>query len=426
MKTQVNKDKAKVKLEISLDAAEWQEVLAKAAESVSRSAEIKGFRKGKAPLEVIVSQVGETRVVSEATEVAINRFYAAALHEHGLVPLTAPNISVESVSIDSPLKFTAEITVMPEVSLGDYKKIRVKKHEIKIDQEQTEKVLKSFQRRAAEFKPIARAAKSGDWVEIDFMGKVDGKPFEGGESKNHPLIIGDGVFLPDFETALVGFKAGDEKTFTITFPKDYPQDKLAGKPVEFQVKLHQVKEVKLPPIDDELAKKSGPFATLAELRADVEKWAREEKTKMLRQQEQEEALEQLIKLTEVDVPDELVDQELSAMIHDLAHQLTHQNLTLADYLKKNDLTEEKLRGQWQPTAKKRVLAGLALNAFQRQEGIEATNEEVDEDIKRMQAMYPSEKDKIKEKYQSEAERRRLKHLLSGQKALERLSELATS
>lgn len=426
MKTSIDKKDVQVILTIELTAADWKQVLEAAATRISKSVEIKGFRGGKAPVDVVANQVGEARVVSEASDLAVNKFYAAAVEEHKLKPVVPPKISVERVDLTKPLVFKAEVTVMPEVVLGDYKKIRVVKQAIKVDPAQVEKVLANLQRRSAEFEEVNRASQAGDWVEIDFEGKLDGKSFEGGSSKHHPLIIGDGVFLPGFEAALVGIKAGENKTFTVTFPADYQQSALAGKKVEFAVKLHKVKKVKLPPIDDELAKKVGKFETLKDLQADVEKWIEVDAAKQERSRQQEAAMNQLIEMTQAKIPDELIDQELSSMIGDLSGELSRQNTTLEDYLKKNNTTEGGLRQQWRNMAKQRVMAGLALDAFKRREKIEATDEEVQQDIERMKQLYPNEKDKIEEKYSSDLDKRRLKHLLSGQKALEHLIRLATS
>jgi len=426
MKSVIDQDKAKVKIKIELGVDEWKQALEQAANKVSESLEIKGFRPGKAPLDVVINQAGEARVLSEAADISVGKYYAEAVKEHGLIPLVQPKISVEDLGVDKPLVFSVEIIVMPEVTLGDYKKIKVDKKPIEIDETQVEKTLKDIQRRAAKFTEIDRPSKIGDWMEIDFLGKLDGKPFQGGESKNHPLVLGDKVFLPEFEEALVGLKAGDEKTFSVTFPEGYHQSTLAGKDVEFSVKVHKVKEVILPPIDDDLAKSLGGFETLKDLKADIEKYVTESANKKEKTRQQELAMDKLIELTKVDLPNELIDQELTAMIQDLTHQLSHQKATLDDYLKKNNLTEEKLKEQWQEMAKKRVMAGLALEEFKKQEKIEATDQEVVADIERMKQMYPNQKDEIDKRYGSDLEKKRLKHMLAGQKALEHLWEIATS
>ena len=425
MKTSIIDENSRIKLNIELDSKEWQNALKEAAAKMSKTADIKGFRPGKAPLDVVITQVGEARVLSEAADASIARYYAMSIREHNIIPLAQPKISINHLGLDKPLSFVAEVVSMPKVSLGDYKKIKVKAQPVKLDESKVDKTIKDIQRRAAKFNEVDRQSKMGDWVEIDFTGTLDGKPFEGGSSKNHPLIIGDGVFLPDFELALVGIKAGLEKTFDVIFPESYHQSNLANKKVQFAIKLHKIKEVVLPQIDDELAKTVGEFKTLKDLKSDIKKWLTEEAAKKEKSRQQEEAMEQLINLIKVDIPEELIKQELIAMVQDFSNQLAQQQKTLEDYLKTNNITEEKLKEQWEEPAKKRVLAGLALEEFKKQEKIEASDKEVEDDINRMKQMYPDQKEAIEKRYANDLETRRLKHMLAGQKALEHLWKLAT-
>jgi len=424
MQVEKKKEKAIVTLTIALDEKEWQEALAKAGEKISESIEVKGFRKGKAPLDVVASQVGETRVLSEAVELSINQYYYQAIMQEEVAPVGPPKVTVDEVGMGKPLKFTAEVAVMPEISLSDYKQIKVKPEAVEVKDEQIDNVLKGLQRREVTFKEIEREAKQGDWVEIDFEGKLDGVPFEGGKSSHHPMIIGDGVLLPDFEEALVGMRAGEEKVFPVNFPKDYHQANLAGKRTEFNAKLHKVKEVQYPELNDEFAAKVSDKKTLKELKEDIVKVLQENAEQKEMDRERSEAIEQLIKLTKVEIPEALIEQELNAMMEDFEHQLSHQGISVKDYLERTKTNEEKLREEWKEQAKKRVIAGLALNEFKKREGITASDKEVATEIARLQTVYPNEKDKIAEKYQSESERKRLAHLLGGQKAVEALRKLA--
>jgi len=417
-------EKAVVTLTIALDQSEWAEAFKSASTQMAENIEVKGFRKGKAPLDRVISQVGETRILSEASELAINQYYYKAIVQEEVAPIGSPKVTVDEVGMDKPLKFTVEIAVMPEIKLGDYKKIKVKPESIEVNDEQIDNVLKSLQRREVTFKEIEREAKKGDWVEIDFEGKLDGVPFDGGKSTNHPLVIGDGVLLPDFEGALVGMKIGEEKAFPVNFPKDYHQANLAGKKTEFTAKLHKVKEVQYPELDDVFAQKIGDKKTLQEMKDDIAKVLKENAEQKELDRQRSEAIEQLIDLAKVDLPDQLIEQELDAMMHDFEHQLSHQGMNVKDYMERAKLTEEKMREEWREQARKRVVAGLALNEFRKLEGINASDEEVDVEITRLKTIYPAELDKITEKYQSEGERSRLAHLLGGQKAVEVLRKLA--
>lgn len=427
MKSQIEGQKnSQLTIKISLDEGEWQESIKQAANKLAQNLKIAGFRPGKAPLEVVINTAGETRVVSEAAESAINKFYLLAIKEQKILPIVPPKVSVEKVDLKHPLVFKAEVVTMPEVELEDYKKIKVESKAVVADPAKVEGVLKNIQRQQAKFNPVEREAKTGDWLEIDFEGKIDGKAFEGGNSKHHPLIVGDGVFLLEFEEGLVGMKAGETKTFTVTFPGDYRQSELAGKAVEFMVKLHKVKAVVLPELNDELAKATGDFKTLADLKASIEKFLQEDSARQELDRQKESAINQLIKLAKVELPEILIEQEIDSMLHDLKHQLEDQKITLEDYLKKIDATEQKLRDDWKESARKRVLAGLALNAFRQAENIEATDEDVKAEIERLKLVYPEEKDKIAEKYCHDWERSRLKTLLSGQMAIDKLWQMAIS
>ncbi len=254
-----------VKLKISLDKGEWDKMLDKAAVKVSTGTSIEGFRPGKAPRDIVMNKVGEARVLSSAIEEAVQEFYPEAAKHEGIRPVAMPKVSVDKATPTDPLVFTAEVVVLPEVELGDYKKLKVRKGVVEAPpQEKIEEILKSMRKRAAEFTEVERAAKLKDWVEVDFVGTIDGKEFEGGQSKNHPMILGDKLFIPGFEEGIEGMKAGDTKDIEVTFPSEYHNKELAGKPANFKITLHKVKAVNYPDIDDVLAKKVSKIQTLDE------------------------------------------------------------------------------------------------------------------------------------------------------------------
>ncbi len=415
-----------MKLTISLDKSEWERVLDRAAAKVSEGMKIPGFRDGKAPRAVVIAQVGEARVVSTAIELAVEEFYPQAAKQEPLKPVAFPKISAEKGGLTDALTFTAEVTVLPEVKLGDYSKLRVKKTVEPVKDEQIEEVLKSMQKRAVEFQPVEREAKLGDWAEMDFEGFVDGQPFEGGSSKKHPLILGDKLFIPGFEEGMVGMRAGEDREIEVEFPKDYHQQELAGKPVKFKVKLHQVKAVSYPEVNDAFAKKSANMETVEALRADIRRYLTEEAQKRADDKMREDAIIALTKLATVDLPDELVNQELDSMVHDLKHQAEHAKMSWEDYLKRAGVNEEGLKNQWRDQARQRVLAGLALEAYRAAENIEADDAAVDEEIKRLKAQYPQNAEDIDKEYGNERGRGRLKQMLSSRKAVNRLVEMATA
>ncbi|MDD5606086.1 MAG: trigger factor [Patescibacteria group bacterium] len=416
-----------VSLKIILDKKEWDAALDKAAAKLSEQEKIEGFRAGKAPLQVVMAKVGEARVLSVAIEDAINLHYPTAVKETDIKPVALPKVAVDKASPNDPLEFTAEVAVLPEVALGDYTKIKVKKVVDPVEETQVDKVLEDMRKRAAEFNEVERPLKKGDWAEIDFAGTIEGKPFEGGASKNHPLIVGDGMFIPGFEEGMEGMKAGEDKDVEVTFPADYHKQDLAGKKAMFNIKLHKVKAVNYPDIDDAFAKKMSRFETLQEFRDDVRKFITEQNEQRADEKAKEEAILALAKQAKVDIPKELVDQELNAMVHDLKHQVEHQKMDFEEYLKRGGVqNEEGLKSQWREQAEQRVRAGLALDAFKKAEGITATEDEIKEEIQKLKTMYPQDADKIEEEYGKPVSRDRLKNVIASRKAIDRLLEVATA
>lgn len=427
---QVEKVSAKngsVSLKIVLDKKEWDEALSKAAAKISETEKLQGFRPGKAPVQVVMSKVGEARVLSVAIEDAINWHYPNAIKEADLKPVAMPKVSVDKASPTEALEFTAEVAVLPEVVLGDYTKIKVKLDVEPVTENQVEKVIDDMRKRAAEFNEVEREVKKGDWTEIDFAGTIDGQPFEGGASKNHPMIVGDGMFIPGFEEGLEGMKAGETKDVEVTFPAEYHKNDLAGKKAVFNVKLHKVKAVNYPEIDDAFAKKVSQFETVQEFKDDVRNFLVDQNAKKAGEKAREEAILTLAKQAQIEIPKELVDQELNAMVHDLKHQIEAQKMEFEDYLKKGGVqNEEGLKSQWRDQAEQRVRAGLALDAFRRTEAIEATEEDVKDEIAKLKTMYPQDAQRIDEEYGKPASRERLKNVIASRKAVDKLFELATS
>lgn len=417
-----------IKLKISLDKKEWEKILDKAAEKVSADTKIEGFRPGKAPRNIVINKVGEARVLSVAIEEAVQEFYPKAAEQEEIRPVALPKVGVDKATPTDPLVFTAEVVVMPEVELEDYRKIRVKKQPIELAKpEQVDEILKSMQKRAAEFNEVERAAKMKDWVEIDFVGTIDDKEFEGGSSKNHPLILGDKLFVPGFEEGIEGMKAGENKDIEVTFPSEYHNKALAGKKASFKITLHKVKSVNYPDIDDTLAKKVSKFSTLDELKKDVARFIEEESKRKAEGQAREEAILSLAKLVKVDLPSELVDQELNAMINDMRQQVAAQKMDFNEHLKRAGVeNEEGLKSQWREQAEQRVRAGLALDAFRKAESIEATDKEVDEEISKLEKMYPNDKDKIVEEYKKPVAKERLRNMIASRKAVDQLVAMAVS
>jgi len=415
-----------VSLKISLDNKEWDKVLDNVAGKIAKTEKIPGFRPGKAPREMVINKVGEARVLSAAIEQAVQDFYPVAVKQEELRPVALPKVSIDRATPADALVFTAEVTILPEVTLGNYRNIKVKKVVEPVTENQVDDVLKNIQKRQAEFVEVERAAKMGDWVEVDFTGYIDNKPFEGGQSKNHPMVLGDKLFIPGFEEGIVGMNATDKKTIEVDFPKDYGKAEMAGKKAKFDITLHKVKSVNYPEINDDFVKKVSKFKTLAEFKEDIKKFLNEEAVKKAETKAREDAIMELTKLVKVDLPDEMVNSELDAMLKDLRMQIAQQKMEFEDYLKKAGVNEEGLKSQWRDQAKQRVLAGLALDELRKAEKIEVSDKEVEEEIKKLHQMYPQDIEKIDEEYKKPIARDRLRNMMASRKAVDRLAEMATS
>jgi len=413
----------KVKLTITTEMGEWNELLDMAAASLGKTGKIEGFREGKAPRSVVINKVGEARVLSAASELAIEKFYPQAVRDEKLRPINFPSVSVDQVGLDTPVVFSAEVAVMPEVTLGDYTKIRVKREVPEVSEQMVTDTLESMRKKMAEYTEVAREAKEGDWTEIDFTGFVDDKEFPGGASKNHPIVIGEKMFIPGFEEGLVGMKAGEEKEIEVTFPTEYHATELAGKPAKFKVKLHKVKEMNLPELDDTFAKKASKFESLDELKADIRKFMEEDANRRADEQVKEEAIKELVKVVKLEVPEELVEQELTAMLNDLKGKVANAQMTFEDYLGKAGTNEAGLKSQWREQAVDRVKAGLALDALATKEDIQVTHDEVHVELDKLKAQYPDQAEEI-EKHYGGHNHGHLESQMRTRKVVDRLIEIA--
>ncbi len=415
--------KTKVKLTVSLDESEWNQVIDKAISELGAHVELPGFRAGKAPKDMIIGKVGEARVISHAIELAVEQYYGPAAMQEELRPVAYPSIAIEQAGLTEPLSFVAEIPVLPEIKLGDYKTIKLAKKVEPLPEAQVDQVIEDMRKRAAEQVVVEREVQEGDWVEIDFTGLLDGVPFPGGESKHHPMVIGDKMFIPGFEEGIVGMKVGENKLIDVKFPDDYHAKELAGKDVKFDIKLHQVKSINLPLLDDAFAAKVSQFQTVEELKKDISTFLNTEAEKKADEALKEEAVLELTKLLDAELPEEMINQELDGMVSDLKNQVVHSQTTFEDYLAKANTTEAALRVQWRDQAIQRLKAGLALDAFRRAEGIEISHDEIHAEIDRLKELYPQQADEIDKQYGDHHGHGGLENMLVTRKAVDKLVEM---
>jgi len=387
--TRTNISDTKIKLAIKADAAELKHYKNHILEKLAPEVKIQGFREGKAPLNVIEKNLDPQKLQAEFVEDAVNHLYGDAVRDEKLRPVDNPSVSLKKFVPFSTLEFEAEVEVLGKVKLADYKKIKktVKKAEVSV--KDIDDVVKSLQLRTAESKDVERAAKNGDKVSIDFKGvDAKNKPINGADGKDYPLQLGSDTFIPGFEKNLVGMKAGQEKTFQLTFPKDYGVKALAGSKVTFSVTVKKVQEQTLPEIDDKFAASAGPFKTVKELRDSIKQELIRERQTQADQNLEGEIVKEISDKSTLAVPEALVNDQIERLMTELRQNLTYRGLTFEEFLEREDKTEEAYRKEVAyPEAQQRVRAGLVLAEISEQEDIQVTPDELEERMQMLKGRY---------------------------------------
>ncbi|EAG2205764.1 trigger factor [Listeria monocytogenes] len=385
------------KLTFEIEQEKVKEGLDRAFVKVRKTLNVPGFRKGKVPRQIFNQRFGEEALFQDALDILLPEVYSAAIDEAGIDPVDTPQVNIESMEKGETWVLTAEVTVKPEVKLGDYKGLEVEKRETELTTEELEAELKQLQERQAELVVKEDApAENGDTVILDFEGFKDGVAFEGGQAENHFLELGSGQFIPGFEEKLVGLKAGDEADIELTFPEEYHAEDLAGQPVVFKVKLHEIKTKEVPALDDELAKDiDEEVETLDELKEKISKRLQEAKEESVAQAKQEEVIAKAVENAEVDIPHAMVHHEADHLMNHFAQDLQAQGLTPELYYQFTGQTEEAMHAQMEKDAEKRVKMNLVLEAIAEAENIEPTEEAIDEEISTLAEKYGMEKDAVR-------------------------------
>ncbi|EAF8620752.1 trigger factor [Listeria monocytogenes] len=385
------------KLTFEIEQEKVKEGLDRAFVKVRKTLNVPGFRKGKVPRQIFNQRFGEEALFQDALDILLPEVYSAAIDEAGIDPVDTPQVNIESMEKGETWVLTAEVTVKPEVKLGDYKGLEVEKRETELTTEELEAELKQLQERQAELVVKEDApAENGDTVILDFEGFKDGVAFEGGQAENHSLELGSGQFIPGFEEKLVGLKAGDEADIELTFPEEYHAEDLAGQPVVFKVKLHEIKTKEVPALDDELAKDiDEEVETLDELKEKISKRLQEAKEESVAQAKQEEVIAKAVENAEVDIPHAMVHHEADHLMNHFAQDLQAQGLTPELYYQFTGQTEEAMHAQMEKDAEKRVKMNLVLEAIAEAENIEPTEEAIDEEISTLAEKYGMEKEAVR-------------------------------
>ena len=421
----VKKEGNKVTLKITVDNNKFEEAVNKAYNKTKGKYNIPGFRKGKAPKVVIETQYGKGVFYNDAIDMLFPEVYPEAIKELNIDPIDRPDLDIEEISKDNGLVMVVNVEVKPEFELGAYKGIEISKVDNTVSEEDVEARLNEMVNRNARLTSVEdKALENGDTAVIDFEGFENGVAFEGGKGENYNLVIGSNTFVPGFEDQLVGKKAGEEVEVNVTFPETYHAENLAGKPVVFNVKVNDVKVKEVPALDDEFAKDTTEFETLAELRADV-KAKLEEQAKNAADAEMRNALvEKVSANTEVEVPEAMVQHQIDNMLMELNYQLQYQGLNLEQLLQMTGRGLDELREERRADAERLVKSSLVLEAIAEKENVEANDADVDAELEKMAAMYNMEVEKIKSSLR-ETDIEDIKGQIKIRKTLDLLVENAT-
>ena len=397
MKTElVKKEGNKVTLKITVDNNKFEETVNKAYNKNKGKYNIPGFRKGKAPKIVIETQYGKGVFYNDAIDMLFPEVYPKAIEELNIDPIDRPELDIEEISKDNGLVMVINVEVRPEFELGAYKGIEISKVENTVSEEDVDARLNEMVNRNARLVSVeGKALENGDTAVIDFEGFESGVAFEGGKGENYNLVIGSNTFIPGFEEQLVGKKAGEDVEVNVTFPETYHAKNLASKPVVFKVKVNDVKVKEVPALDDEFAKDTTEFETLAELRADVKAKLEEQAKNQADAEMRNELVEKVSQNTEVEVPKSMVEHQIDNMLMELDYQLQYQGLDLEQLLEMSGREIDELREERRADAEKLVKSSLVLEAIAEKENVKADDADVDAELEKMASMYNVEVEKIK-------------------------------
>lgn len=392
---EVMEEKNMMKLVIETTAEEFEKGLNEAYNKNKNKITIPGFRKGKAPRKMIEKLYGAEIFYEDAFNEVATEAYDEAIDTNKIDVVSRPTVDIVQMEKGKDVIFTAVVQVKPEVELGKYKGIEIKKIEYPVKDEDVQNEIKQMQDKNSRLVTVDdRALENGDTATIDFEGFVDGVAFEGGKAEGHELEIGSGAFIPGFEDQLVGMKIDEEKEIKVTFPKEYFSKDLAGKEATFKVKLHEIKKKELPNLDDEFAKDVSEFDTLKELEASIKERLEKDNAQKAKYETEEAAIKAVCDKSKVEIPSGMVDMEVDHMIQDINQRLSYQGLKLEQYLKMIGKTEEEVRKEYEPQAIEAIKSRLTLEAVRKAEKIEATDEEINAKLEEMAKNYGKKVEEI--------------------------------
>lgn len=405
------------KITVEVAAEDVEKALQAAYLKQRKQINIPGFRKGKVPRQMIEKMYGPEVFYDEAANNMIPDAYAKAYDESELDIVSQPKIEVVQMEKGKPFIFTAEVATKPEVTLGDYKGLKVDKVSTRVTQKEVdEEIEKERERNARTIEVTDRAVQDKDEVTLDFEGFVDGVAFEGGKGEDYPLTIGSGSFIPGFEEQLIGAEIDKEVEVNVTFPKEYHSEELAGKDATFKCTVHTIKAKELPELDDEFASEVSECETMDAYRAEVKKNIKERKERTGKEKKENQAVDQAIENAQMDIPEAMIEFQVRQMADDFARRIQQQGLTVEQYFQFTGMTAEKMMEEMRPQAEKSIKTRLVLEAIVKAENIEVSDERVEEELTKMAEAYQMEVEKLKE-FMGENEKKQIKEDLAVQEAI---------
>ncbi|RGO23954.1 trigger factor [Dorea sp. OM02-2LB] len=385
------------KLTIEVDAAEVEKAIQASYLKQRKSISVPGFRKGKVPRQMIEKMYGVEIFYEDAANQLISENYSKAYDECELDIVSQPTVDVVQLEKGKPFIFTAEVAVKPEVTLGEYKGLKVDKTSTRVTAKEVDAEIEKERERNGRLVDVTdRAVQDKDQVTLDFEGFVDGVAFEGGKGEGYPLTIGSGAFIPGFEEQLIGAEIGKEMEVNVTFPEEYQAEELAGKAAVFKCTVQGIKVNELPEVDDEFASEVSEFETLDEYKASVKQKIKDRKIEEAKTKKEDQAVEKAIENAEMDIPQPMIDLQVKQMADDFAMRIQQQGLSLEQYFQFTGMTAEKMMEELQPQAEKRIKTRLVLEAVAKAEDIQVTEERLDEELAKMAEQYQMEVEKLKE------------------------------
>lgn len=414
-----NLEKNMAKLTVEVDNAEFLKAIDVAYKKNRNKFNLPGFRKGKAPKEMIMKMYGPQVFFEDALNEILDKTYPEAAKESGLEIVSRPEIGVEQIGMDQNVIYTATVAVKPEVTLGEYKGVTVEKAETTVSAKEVNEKLAAELEKNARVVEVEREIKKDDIATIDFVGSVDGVEFEGGKGEDYPLTIGSGTFIPGFEDQLIAHKAGETVDVKVTFPENYGAKDLAGKEALFVTTIKAVKEKQVPAADDEFASEVSEFDTLDEYKKDLKKTLKEEKEKAATTTNERNVIAKVVENASVEIPAPMLEAQLDNMLYDYQTRLAQQGIPMDQYLQITGQTVEQIKEQMKESAEKNLKTSLVIEAIMEKENITVADERVDEEFKKIAEQYKMEYDDLK-KTVSEEQKESMKREIAFQETIDML------